>query len=48
MDHSLFIYHALTHFMSLDSFYTPWKHQETLGFMMISGGVERDQWHEMG
>ena len=39
---------ALTHFMSLASFYTPWKHQKTSAFLIISGGIEKDQWHEMG
>ena len=29
------------------SFYTPRKHQNTRGFLMFSGGIERDQWHEM-
>ena len=33
--------------MSLVSFYNPSKHQKTRGFFMFSGGVERDQWHEM-
>ena len=37
----------LTNFMLLVSFDTPWKHQKTRGFMMFSGGIERDQWHEM-
>ena len=37
----------LTHFMSLISFYTPWKHQKTFGFLMFSWGVERDQRHEI-
>ena len=27
---------------------TPWKHNETSGFFLLSGGIERDQWHEMG
>ena len=36
----------LTHFMPLVSFYTPWKHKNR-GFLMISGGIERDKWHEM-
>ena len=31
---------ALTNFMSLVSFYTPWKHQKTEGFLMFSGGIE--------
>ena len=33
--------------MPLVSFYIPWKHQKTSGFLMFSGGIERDQWHEM-
>ena len=31
----------LTHLMLLVSFYTSWKNQETTGFLMLSGGVER-------
>ena len=38
----------LAHFMPLVSFDTPWKHQKTKGFPMFSGGIESDQWHEMG
>ena len=38
----------LTHFVPLISFDTPWKHQKTSGFLMFSGGITRDQWHEMG
>ena len=34
---------SLTHFMSLVFFYTPWKHQKTFCFLMLSGGIERDQ-----
>ena len=34
--------------MPLISFNTPWKHQNTSGFRMFLGGIERDQWHEMG
>ena len=34
---------ALTHFMPLISFYTPWKHQKNKGFQMFSGGIERDR-----
>ena len=41
-------YTALTHFMPLAFFYTPWKHQKTSGFLIFSGGIERDQWHELG
>ena len=38
----------LTHFMPLISFDTPRKHQKTRGFLLFSGVIERDQWHEMG
>ena len=38
----------LAHFMPLVSFYTPRKRQKTKDFLMFSGGIERDQWHEMG
>ena len=34
--------------MLLISFYTPWKHKKTIGFLMFLGGIERDQWHKMG
>ena len=37
----------LTHFMSLIFFNTPGK-QKTRGFLIFSGGIERDHWHEMG
>ena len=30
------------------SFCNPGKHQKTFDFMMFSGGIERDQWYEMG
>ena len=29
-------------------FYRPWKHQKTSGFLIFTGGIKRDQWHEMG
>ena len=35
----------LTHFMPLVTFYT---HFLNLGFLMFSGGIERDQWHDLG
>ena len=38
----------LTHFVPLISFDTPWKHQKTRSFLMFSGGIKRDQWHEIG
>ena len=34
--------------MPLVPLYTPSKHQKTSGFLLFSGGIERDQWHEMG
>ena len=38
----------LAHFMPLFSFYSPWKHEETVSFLMFSEGIEIDQWYEMG
>ena len=32
----------------LESLYTPRKHQKTSIFLIFSGGIERDRWHEMG
>ena len=32
--------HTLTHFQPKFRFYTPWKHQETSGFLMFSGVTE--------
>ena len=29
-------------------FYTPWKHQKTFGFLVFSGGIEMENWPEMG
>ena len=40
--------YCLTHFIPLVSFYTLWTHQKARGFLIISRGIERDQWHEMG
>ena len=34
--------------MPLISFNIPCKHQKTSDFLMFSGGIERDQWYEMG
>ena len=28
--------------------YTIWKYQKTSGFLIFSGGAERENWHEMG
>ena len=35
-------------FHSTGFFLYPWKQQKTRGFLMFSGGIERDQWHEIG
>ena len=35
-------------FHAIDLFLYPRKHQKTRGFLMFSGGIERDQWHGMG
>ena len=40
------IINGLTYFIPLASFGTPWKHQKTSGFLMFSGRIEREQWHE--
>ena len=40
---SLFI-----HFWSVFPFYTPWKHQETFGFLIFSGGIKWEHCPEMG
>ena len=39
---------ALIHFILLISFYIPGKHQKTFEFLTFSGGIAKDQWHEMG
>ena len=39
---------ALTHFLQLVPFYTPWKHEKTKGFLTFSEGTERNQRHEKG
>ena len=38
---------CLTNLMPLVSFCSSWK-QKTRVFLMLSGGIERNQWHEMG
>ena len=37
----------LTHFLPLVSFYAPSKRKKTRGFLIFSGGIERDQRHKM-
>ena len=39
---------SLTNFMPLVSFNTPRNHQKSSGFLILSGGIKRDQWHENG
>ena len=34
-------------FHATDLFGTPWTHQKASEFLMFSGGIKRDQWHEM-
>ena len=34
------------HFIPLVSFYTPWKHEKTKGFLTFISGKWRNQWHE--
>ena len=34
--------------MSLVSFYTSWKNQKRFGFLILSGGIERDQHEQSG
>ena len=36
-----------THLMSFVFFCTSWNHQKSSSFLMFSGGIETDQWHEM-
>ena len=38
--------HLLTHVIPLVSFYTPWKDQKNSDFLMFSGVMEREKWHE--
>ena len=38
----------LTHFMAQVSFYTPRNHLKISSFLIFSGGIEGDQWHEIG
>ena len=35
-------------FHAIGLFDTPWKHQKTKGFPIFSGGIQRDQWDEIG
>ena len=42
-----FVITMILDFIPLVSFYTPWKHQKSRGFLVFLGGVERDQRHEI-
>ena len=37
----------LTYFWPIFPFYTPWKHQKTVDFLMVSGGIKWEHWLEM-
>ena len=38
----------LTHFWTMLPIYTPWKHQETRGFLVFSGGIKWEDCPEKG
>ena len=44
---NIFINNSFNTFCATDLSLYPWKHQKTRGFLMLSGGIERDQRHEM-
>ena len=44
----LFLYSFYTLSVLYGLFLNPVKASENIGFLMFSGGLERDQWHEMG
>ena len=37
-----------THFMTIFHFCTPWKRQKTRGLLTLSGGIEMENWRNMG
>ena len=37
----------LNSLLPIFQFYTPWKHQETLHFLVFSGGIKWEHWSEM-
>ena len=39
---------AISPFHATDLLWYPLETSETRGFLMVSGGITRDQWHEMG
>ena len=42
------VFRVLTHFSPISHFYTPWKRQKTIGFVIFSGGIEIWYWTKMG
>ena len=50
---NLFLFYLLnrqvkpSHFWQMFPFYTHWKHQKTLGFLVFSGGIKWKHWPEM-
>ena len=38
---------TLTYFWPMSSFYTPWQHQKTKGFLVFSGGIRMEHWLKM-
>ena len=46
LNYCQYLYCQLTLFTPLTSLDTPWKHQKTRVFLMFSGGIKRNQWHE--
>ena len=37
----------LAHFWPMFQFCTPWKHQETFGFLVFAGGIKWEHWTEI-
>ena len=42
------LYMNLIHFHPMFHFYTPWKHQKTVGLLIFAGGIEVKHWLKMG
>ena len=39
---------TIIHFKPMFHIFSPWKHQNTFGFLMFWEGIEMEHWHEMG
>ena len=39
---------VLMHLRLMLPIYAPWKHLKTYGFLIFSGGIEREQWPKLG